>query len=181
MSESVKETIDRVMQQAGYYDHPYQVGERTFYVDGDSPFAQNGTGNNAGLNNMQRYNQETLNNTASMNGQDYQLKAANTYAWDVPDKYDHRDNISATWNNFKIINQEHPIEKPISTGNNILDKYLLGRLGQTFPFAASLVNAFNYGYLGAGYYDNWQRAKEVKNTPEMKYFSETNKTYLKSR
>ena len=40
MSESVKETVDRVMQQAGYYDHPYQVGERTFYVNGDSPFAQ---------------------------------------------------------------------------------------------------------------------------------------------
>ena len=69
MSESVKETIDRVMQQAGYYDHPYQVGERTFYVDGDSPFVQNRAGNNTGLNNMQRYNQETLNNTASMNGQ----------------------------------------------------------------------------------------------------------------
>ena len=69
MSESVKETIDRVMQQAGYYDHPYQVGERTCYVDGDSPFVQNRAGNNAGLNNMQRYNQETLNNTASMNGQ----------------------------------------------------------------------------------------------------------------
>ena len=69
MSESVKETVDRVMQQAGYYDHPYQVGERTFYVDDNSPFVQNRAGNNTGLNNMQRYNQETLNNTASMNGQ----------------------------------------------------------------------------------------------------------------
>ena len=52
MSESVKETIDRVMQQAGYYDHPYQVGERTFYVDDNSPFVQNETGNNANLKNM---------------------------------------------------------------------------------------------------------------------------------
>ena len=69
MSESVKETIDKVMQQAGYYDHPYQVGERTFYVDDNSPFVQNRAGNNTGLNNMQRYNQETLNNTASINGQ----------------------------------------------------------------------------------------------------------------
>ena len=85
MSESVRETIDRVMQQAGYYDHPYQVGERTFYVDDNSPFAQvkndlnglpqrinewtqNYINNQQPLrvdtpqNNLQQYNQEALNN-----------------------------------------------------------------------------------------------------------------------
>ena len=124
---------------------------------------------------MQRYNQETLNNTASMNGQDYQLKAANTYAWDVPDKYDHRDNISATWNNFKIINQEHPIEKPISTGSSTGDFVFSQVIKRIIPQLNLATKAYNYGYQGAGYYDNWHRAQEVQKLPELKYNTDSHK------
>ena len=152
----------------------------------DEMMNHDGTMKNAGqLNNVQKYNQEVLNSVVAQNNttqqSDYQLKPANTYAWDVPNKYDHRDNLMATWHNFEIINKEHPVEKPVSTGNAVLDNYILKRIAVTSPLAAASISAFNYGYQGAGYYDNWQQAKEVKETPEMKYFPETYKTYLKNR
>lgn len=141
--------------------------------------------NTSQLNNVQKYNQEVLNNVAAQNSAtqqpDYQLIPENTYACDIPDKYDHRDNLMATWHNFEIINKEHPIEKPVSTGNAVLDNYILKRIAVTSPLTAASISAVNYGYQGAGYYDNWQRAKEAKEIPEMKYFPETYKTYLKNR
>ena len=56
MSETVRETIDRIMQQTGYYGQPVTVkapvGDRTFYINADSPLTKNKP------NNMQRYHKK---------------------------------------------------------------------------------------------------------------------------
>ena len=61
MSETVRETIDRIMQQTGYYGQPLTVktpvGDRTCYVNADLPLAKNKP------NNLQQYNQAALNNS----------------------------------------------------------------------------------------------------------------------
>lgn len=35
------------------------------------------------------------------------------------------------------------------------------RLGKINPIIPAAINAYNIGYMGAGYYDHWQQAKEV--------------------
>lgn len=57
MSKTLRETIDESMHKMGFYDHPVTIGGSTSYVDANSPFAKNNQ-----LNNVQKYNQEVLNN-----------------------------------------------------------------------------------------------------------------------
>ena len=63
--------------------------------------------------------------------------------------------------NFREINKDHPIEKPISTGYNFTDFLIKSALKKIHPIVPYAINAYNLGYQGAGYYDNWQRAKEA--------------------
>ena len=79
----------------------------------------------------------------------------------MPKKYDHRDNIGGTIHNFKVINREHPISKPITIGSTIGDINMNMRLGRINPIIPLSINAYNAGYIGTGYLDNWQQAKEV--------------------
>jgi len=101
-------------------------------------------------------------NIDSKNSNGYSIYNDKNYAWTVPHKYDHRpDNILAQVHNFQEINKERPIAKPITTGSKLVDFAVKYGLGKINPLIKAGINAYNLGYQGAGYYDNWQRAKEV--------------------
>ena len=71
MSETIRETVDRAMRTMGFYDNPVTIGDSTHYVDADSPFAKNSR-----PNNVQKYNQEVMNN---INQQQVQTNDPNCY------------------------------------------------------------------------------------------------------
>lgn len=71
MSETIRETVDRAMRTMGFYDNPVTIGDSTHYVDADSPFAKNSR-----PNNVQKYNQEVMNN---INQQQVQISDPNCY------------------------------------------------------------------------------------------------------
>ena len=89
---------------------------------------------------------------------EYNIRDDKNYAWAVPEPYDRGGNIRSVYNNFLKINQEHPIANPISTGNNITDAVVMKFIAQYMPYAALALNAYKYGYMGEGYYDNLTRA-----------------------
>ena len=78
----------------------------------------------------------------------------------MPSRYDHRQNtIPAQIHNFLEINKEYPVKKPITTGSKLTDFAVNHVLKKINPYIPAFINAYNLGYQGAGYYDNWQRAK----------------------
>jgi len=110
------------------------------------------------------------------------IKDDKNYAWTVPNKYDHRpDNIWAQIHNFLVMNKEHPIQKPITTGNRYTDMSIMRTIATKLPYVAKEITAYNVGYMGAGYYDNWKRAKEVAKYPEVPEFGYENKFFLKDK
>ena len=144
-NEKVRDTVGRVMTDMGYFNNPVTIntpiGSRTFYENNDAPM-------------MPKTRQ-------AQQSSQYYIRDDKNYAWDMPQKYDHRDNIWGTINNFKVINQKHPIAKPITTGSTIGDINMNVRLGKINPIIPLSINAYNAGYMGAGYLDNWQQAKKV--------------------
>ena len=110
------------------------------------------------------------------------IKSDRNYAWTVPHKYDHRpDNIWAQIHNFSVMNKEHPVQKPITTGNRYTDMSIMRTIATKLPYVAKGLSAYNLGYMGAGYYDNWKRAKEVVKRPELPEFNTKNKFFLKNK
>ena len=99
-------------------------------------------------------------NLANQNG--YNIRDDNNYAWDMPHKYDHRpNNIFAQVHNFQEINKEYPVQKPITTNSKLADFAVKRVLSRISPYIPLGINAYNWGYQGAGYYDNWKRAKDA--------------------
>ena len=88
----------------------------------------------------------------------YNIRDDKNYAWDIPKQYDRRGNLASLYNNFKKINKENPISYPISTGNIITDNIIMRNIAKRYPYIAMGLNAYKFGYMGKGYYDNLKRA-----------------------
>ena len=76
----------------------------------------------------------------------------------MPHKYDHRGNLASTIHNFKVINKEHPVQIPKITGSSWGDTALKMLLTNKYSPISKMKTAFDLGYIGAGYYDNFKRA-----------------------
>ena len=139
-NETVRQTLERVMRERGYLKPENQtilqtpIGDFSYQISEQTPPSTGEAGQ-------------------------YFIKDDKNYAWDAPQKYDHRGNIASTINNFRIINQEHPIEAPNIMGSSLGDKALKMFLTKSkLSPLSQMKTAFDLGYLGAGYYDNFKRA-----------------------
>ena len=134
----------------------------TYYVDQNSPFAKPkqtlsaeeklaGSFTDA-IPQYPNMPQTNSNNNA------YYIRDDKNYAWNMPQKYGHLPNWKNVYDNFLIINKENPIKKPLSSGNYITDFTIMRNLALRHPLISSMINAYNIGYMGAGYWDNLRKA-----------------------
>ena len=154
----MRETLERVMREKGFLKPDNQITINTPIGDFTYDAAKYSIVNN-----------EEYNNT-NTDKEEYYIRDDKNYAWDIPHKYDHRGNLAATVHNFMEINKEHPIQKPITTKSKIADFAIKQGLSKINPLISAGINAYNLGYQGAGYYDNWQRAKNAGKYPEYPTF-----------
>ncbi len=154
---SIMDDIQDAFNKVGLFQKEVKVqtpvGTRTFYEDIDE-------------------DEEEEDEEEKRRERNLTITGTNNYAWDVPQKYDHRGNLAATYNNFKVINKENPISKPITTGNPTGD-FILNRVVSKIAKPVDLgVKAFNYGYQGAGYIDNLHKAYQESNKYKSKLFDD---------
>lgn len=134
-----------------------------YQIDEDTQIDEFGVDqSNFSLRDKLEYNLMRAKEKERRKHHEYYIRNDKEYKWDIPHKYDHRkNNFVAQIHNFRVINKEHPISAPVSTKSTVADLVLKRGLSKIHPFIAKALNAYNWGYMGAGYYDNWQRAKKV--------------------